>query len=246
MLSVNQIIQGDCLEILPQVVDNSVDLILADLPYNLTQAEWDQEIDLNRLWIQFRRIIKERGAIICTASGIFTGKLMMSAPDLFKYSLVWKKNKVTGWLNAKKMPMRAHEDILVFYKKLPKFNPQKTSGHKPVNSYTKNTSDGENYGATKLGIKGGGSTERYPTSIIEIPVVNNDNPNKKHSTEKPVELGEYLIKSYSDPGMTVLDPTCGSGAFLVAAKNLGRNWIGIELDSVIVKESKSRLDGTSK
>jgi len=246
MLSVNQIIHGDCLEILPQVADKSIDLILADLPYNLTQAEWDLEIDLNKLWIQFRRIIKERGAIICMASGIFTGKLMMSAPDLFKYSLVWKKNKVTGWLNAKKMPMRAHEDILVFYKKLPKFNPQKTSGHKPVNSYTKNTSDGENYGATKLGIKGGGSTERYPTSIIEIPVVNNDNPNKKHSTEKPVELGEYLIKSYSEPGMTVLDPTCGSGAFLVAAKNLNRYWIGIELDSDMVKESRSRLDGTSK
>lgn len=237
----NSLHLGDCLKLLPQVPDRSIDLILTDLPYGYTQNSWDQVISMQPLWEQFRRVIKDKGAIILTSYGLFSAQLILAAPDIYKYSLVWQKNKSSGFLNAKKQPLRNHEDILVFYKKQPTYNPQKTSGHKPVNSFTHHVNS-SNYGKTQIGWSGGGSTERYPTSIISIPVLNNDSPDKIHPTQKPVELGEYLIRTYSQAGDLVLDCACGAGSFLVAAKRLQRNYIGMEVEPIFFEHTKLRLE----
>ena len=171
----------------------------------------------------------------------FTSLLICSNPKWFKYELIWHKNKSTGFLNAKKQPLRNHESIVVFYNKQPTYNPQKTTGHKPVNSYTKHTSDGSNYGATKLGITGGGSTERYPVSVLNFSVVNNDSEEKYHPTQKPIDMCEYLIKTYSNVGDTILDNSMGSGTTGVAAKRLNRKFIGIEKDDNYYKIASDRI-----
>lgn len=233
----NKVILGDCLEKMLDIPDRTVDLILSDPPYGITQNSWDTPINLEKLWIQYRRILKDKGVVALTSSGLLTAKLILSAPDLYKYSLVWKKNKPRGFLNAKKQPLRAHEDVLIFYKKLGTYNPQKTTGHSPTHSFTKHSGDGSNYGATKLGISGGGSTERYPTSVIEIPVVNKTS----HPTQKPVELGRWLIETYTNPGDLVLDNACGSGSFLVAAAQLNRQFLGIEINEDYFKIANARL-----
>ncbi|MFF2528556.1 DNA-methyltransferase [Brevibacillus sp. NPDC058079] len=238
----NTIILGDCLKVMQQIDSRSIDLIIADLPYGITQNEWDEPLDLPELWSEYERIIKDNGAIILTAAQPFTSKLVMSNPLLFKYEIIWQKNKSTGFLNAKKMPLRAHESILVFYKKLPTYNPQKTKGHKPVNSYTKHTSDGTNYRETKTGITGGGQTDRYPTTVLQIPVVNNDSREKIHPTQKPVELLEYLIKTFSNPGDLVLDNCAGSGSTGEAAKRTGRDYILIEKEFAYVEAARRRLE----
>lgn len=241
----NKVLQKNCLDVLPQISDKSIDLILCDLPYGVTRNKWDRVIPLDKLWVQYKRIIKDKGVIALTAQGLFSAKLVNAAEDIFRYSLVWKKNKPRGFLNAKRQPMRIHEDILIFYKKQPTYNPQKTQGHPPVHSYTKHSSDGSNYGKTKLGFSGGGSTERYPTSILEIPVVKESV--LIHPTQKPVLLGEWLIKSYTNEGDLVLDNACGSGSFLVAAKKLKRNYIGMENDGKYAAQADKRLkalDGT--
>ncbi|WP_397548128.1 DNA-methyltransferase [Rossellomorea marisflavi] len=215
-----------------KIQNKSIDMILCDLPYGVTnQNKWDQIIPFDKLWEQYNRIIKDNGAIVLTAVKPFSAMLIMSNPKMYRYDIIWKKNKSTGFLNAKKMPLRSHEEILVFYKKLPTYNPQKTEGHKPANTYTKNTSDGSNYGRTKTGISGGGQTDRYPTSIIDIKVMNNDDPDKWHPTQKPVELFEWLIKTYTDEGDLVLDNCMGSGTTALACINTGRNFIGFELDT---------------
>lgn len=233
----NQIHLGDCFKLLPKVTDKSVDLILSDPPYGITQNSWDRRFNLEKLWAEYTRIIKDTGVIALTSSGILSAELILSAPKLYKYSLIWKKNKPRGFLNAKKQPLRSHEDILIFYKKLGTYNPQKTTGHLPTHSYTKHTSDGSNYGATKQGISGGGSTERYPTSILEFPVENKP----LHPTQKPVSLGRWLIETYTNPGDLVLDNACGSGSFLVAAAQLNRNFLGMEIDPAYHKISTDRL-----
>lgn len=238
----NTIIQGDCFEVMPRIETGSVDLIICDLPYGITQNEWDKPLDLARLWSEYERVIKENGAIILTAAQPFTSQLVMSNPRLFRYEIIWQKNKTTGFLNAKKMPLRAHESILVFYKKLPTYNPQKTTGHKPVNSYTKRTSDGSNYGETKAGITGGGQTDRYPTTVLQVPVVNNDSREKIHPTQKPVELLEYLIKTFSNPGDLVLDNCAGSGSTGEAAKRTGRDFILIEKEAEYVEACRRRIE----
>jgi len=224
---------GDCIELMKEIGDKSIDMILCDLPYQVTQNKWDVIIPFDKLWEQYERIIKDNGAIVLTAVQPFTSMLIMSNPKLFRYDWVWEKNKSTGFLNAKKMPLRQHESIVVFYKKLPTYNPQKTTGHKPANSYTKNTSDGSNYGKTKLGVTGGGQTDRYPTSIQKFKVVNNDNSgkNKYHPTQKPVEMFEYLIKTYSNEGDIILDNCMGSGTTAIAAVKTRRKFIGIEKES---------------
>jgi len=233
------VLQVNCLDALPKIGDKSIDLILCDLPYGVTQNKWDRVIPLDKLWVQYKRIIKDKGVIALTAQGLFSAKLVNAAEDIFRYSLVWKKNKPRGFLNANRQPMRVHEDILIFYKKQPTYNPQKTRGHPPVHSYTKHSSDGSNYGKTKLGFSGGGSTERYPTSILEIPVVNESA--LIHPTQKPILLGEWLIKSYTNEGDLVLDNACGSGSFLVAAKKLKRDYIGMENDGKYAAQAEKRL-----
>ena len=240
---INDIVCGDCLSIMTELPDKCIDMILCDLPYGVTaRNEWDNIIPFIPLWNQYKRLIKDNSVIALTATQPFASKLISSNIGMFKYDLIWHKNKKTGFLNAKKMPLREHEIILIFYNKPPIYNPQKTTGHKPVNSFTKHTSDGTNYGKTNLGIKGGGQTDRYPTSIIKIPVVNNDSKEKMHPTQKPVELFEYLIKTYTNENMLILDNCVGSGTTCVAALNLNRKFIGIDINQEYCDLAKNRIN----
>lgn len=227
-----QLFQGDCLEVMKGIPDKSIDLVLTDIPYGTTRCSWDNIIPMEPMWKELKRITKPESAIVLFGSQPFTSILISSNLSMYKYNWIWEKNKSTGFLNAKKQPLRATEDICVFYNKQPTYNPQKTTGHKPVNSFTKHTSDGETMGATKIGISGGGQTDRYPTNIIRIPVMNNDGSHgeKAHPTQKPVALMEYLIKTYSNEGNIVLDFTMGSSTTAIASLNTNRNFIGIEKD----------------
>lgn len=206
-----------------------------------TKNKWDEIIPLEPLWKEYKRVIKDKGAIVLFAVKPFSAQLIMSNPKMYRYDIIWSKNKSTGFLNAKRMPLRSHEEILVFYKKLPTYHPQKTTGHKPTNSYTKHTSDGSNYGKTKQGITGGGNTDRYPTSILEIPVMNNDDKDKFHPTQKPVKLLEWLVETYTNENEIVLDTCMGSGTTAVACKNTDRQFIGFELDKEYIHLANKRL-----
>lgn len=239
---IDHILCGDCLDLMRFIPDKSIDMILADLPFGVTQNHWDSVIPFDPLWIAYKRIIKDHGAIVLMAVNPFAAQLIGSNLDMFRYDLVWCKNKSTGFLNAKKMPMRKHELILVFYKKLPIYNPQKTQGHEPAHAYTKHTSDGTNYGETKIGWKGGGQTDRYPTSLIQIPVMNNDHPDKKHSVQKPIALFESLVRTYTNVGMLVLDNVIGLGTTALAATNTGRHFIGMDKDPLFCDEARDRIE----
>lgn len=242
MLEKNKIYNMDCIEGMKEISDESIDFIFCDLPYGVTNNDWDSIIPLDELWEQYNRIIKNNGAIALTAVQPFTSILVASNYKMFRYEWIWKKNKFTGFLNAKKMPLKQHESVLIFYKKLPDYNPQKTTGHKPVNSFTKHTSDGTNYGKTKKGIKGGGQTDRYPTSILEIPVINNDNKEKFHPTQKPVELVEYFIKTYTNEGDTVLDNCMGSASTAIASIKTNRHFIGFETNQEYYIKASERIE----
>ena len=168
----NSVINADCLEAMKYIKDKSVDLILADLPYGSTKAVFDSQIDLVKLWEQYKRIIKDNGAILLFAQTPFDKVLGASNLEMLKYEWIWEKTQATGFLNAKKMPMKSHENILVFYKKLPMYNPQKTYGHKPINTYTKLAkvqNKTELYGEVKQDVSGGGDTDRYPRSVLVFP-----------------------------------------------------------------------------
>lgn len=200
----NRIFLGDCLDRLSFFPAKCIDCIACDLPYQVTQNEWDSLINLEQLWIEYKRIIKDNGVIVLTATQPFASQLISSNPKMFKYDLIWVKNKSSGHLNAKRMPLRQHESILVFYNKPPTYNPQKSTGHEPVHAYTKHV-DSSNYGATQYGFSGGGSTERHPTSVLQFKVLNNDAPERFHPTQKPVELFEWIIQTYTNEGDLVLD-----------------------------------------
>ena len=236
----NNLMLGDCLERMKEIESGSVDMVLADPPYGTTACKWDSIIDLPLMWEQLKRIIKPNGAIVITAQSPYDKVLGCSNLPMLKYEWVWEKPAATGHLNAKKMPMKAHENILTFYNKLPTYNPQKTLGHKPTNSYTKkNNADGECYGNT-VSVSGGGNTDRYPRSVQ---VFSSDKQKLKlHPTQKPVALMEYLIKTYTNEGETVLDFTMGSGTTGVAAKNLNRKFIGIEMDEGYFNIAKKRIE----
>lgn len=223
-----------------KIEDKSVDMVLCDLPYGTTQNKWDSIIPLDMLWKQYNRIIKDNGVIVLTAQTPFDKVLGNSNLKMLRYEWIWEKTTATGHLNAKRMPMKAHENILVFYKKLPTYNPQMTVGHKPVNSYTKHQDDGSNYGKTKAGISGGGSTERYPRSIQ---IFKTDKQKLAiHPTQKPVALFEYLIKTYTNEGDVVLDSCIGSGTTVIAAINTNRKYIGYELDKTYFDKSQERIE----
>jgi site-specific DNA-methyltransferase (adenine-specific) len=229
--SVNRTYFGDCLEVMKIVPDKRVDLICADIPYGTTNCKWDSIIDLPKMWMQYERIIKDNGAIVLFAQTPFDKVLGASNLKLLKYEWIWEKTQATGHLNAKKMPMKAHENILVFYKNLPTYNPQKTYGHSPINSYTKYIATQNNteiYGEMKREIKGGGETDRYPRSVQVF--ASDKQKSYLHPTQKPLALVEYLIKTYTNEGDLVLDNTSGSGTTGLAAKNLNRNYIMIEND----------------
>jgi site-specific DNA-methyltransferase (adenine-specific) len=234
---------GDCLDIIPKNIDDkSVDLILCDLPYGTTRCKWDTVIDLERLWVEYNRIIKPNGAILLFAQTPFDKVLGASNLKMLKYEWIWEKTQATGFLNAKKMPMKSHENILVFYDKKPKYNPQKTNNHKPINSYTKYVTTQNNtelYGKMNKEIKGGGETDRYPRSVLKF--ASDKQKSCLHPTQKPLALCEYLIKTYTDEGGLVLDNAAGSGTTGLAAKNLKRDFILIEKEEKYYNVIQERL-----
>ena len=242
-MKLDYIKQGDCLELMKKIPNKSIDMILCDLPYGTTQAKWDSIIPLDKLWEQYNRIIKDNGAIVLFAQTPFDKVLGVSNLQMLKYEWIWEKTQATGHLNAKKMPMKAHENLLVFYKKLPTYNPQKTTGHTPMHSYTKRVevqNNTELYGRMNKEISGGGDTDRYPRSVLIYP--SDKQTNHLHSTQKPLALCEYMIRTYTNEGDLVLDNCMGSGTTGVAALNLNRNFIGMELDENYFNIAKERIE----
>lgn len=234
-----QLLQGDCLKVMNLIPDGSVDMVLCDLPYGTTQNKWDCPIDLDKLWKHYNRIIKKNGCIALFAQCPFDKVLGFGNLKMLRYEWIIEKTKATGHLNAKKAPLKAHENVLIFYKRKPVYHPQMTEGHTPVHSYTKHTTDGSCYGQTKTGISGGGSTKRYPRDVITFKW--DTQKSALHPTQKPVALLEYLIKTYTNKGDTVLDNCMGSGSTGVACVNTDRNFIGIELDEKYFKIAKERI-----
>jgi DNA modification methylase len=232
--------RGDCLDVMSSLADCSVDLVLSDVPYGQTQNAWDVPIPFEPMWEQLRRIAKPNAAIILMAAQPFSSKLVCSNLRDYRYDLIWKKNKPTGFLNAKKQPLRIHEHAQVFYRKPPFYQPQMTTGHKPGN-FARRTKHSTNYGV-QTPTEYGGSTERYPTSVIEIPIINNDDPDKHHPTQKPVDLMAWMIRSYSTRGQTVLDFAAGSGTTAVAALREGRHYVCIEKEAGYFEMAGRRID----
>jgi len=242
-METNVCYQGDCLEVMKGIEDKSIDMILCDLPYGAlnkgnVNAKWDSVIPFKPLWEQYERIIKDNGAIILFGQGMFSAELMISNKKLWRYNLIWKKgNRISGFLNSKRQPLRNHEDILVFSKRQTVYNPQMTIGeknHKKGGGNHKNTQ--RCYGKlidtpTIL------TNEKYPISILDF---DREHP-PIHPTQKPVALFEYLIKTYTNEGELVLDNTAGSGTTGVACKNTNRNFILIEQDENYCDIIKERV-----
>lgn len=230
--------QGDCLELMKDIPDKSVDCIITDLPYGTTQCKWDTIIPFEPLWKQYNRIIKDNGAIVLFGTEPFSSHLRLSNLKNYKYDWIWDKVKGTGFLNAKRQPMRNHELISVFYKKQCTYNPQKTYGHKMKKSYRSKDLQTDVYGEMKNDYTYE-STERYPRSIQ---VFSTDTQNSSlHPTQKPVALIEYLIKTYTNDGELVFDSCMGSGTTGVACINTNRRFIGIELDNNYFEIAKNRI-----
>ncbi|WP_438497136.1 DNA-methyltransferase [Paenibacillus sp. IHBB 3054] len=236
----NQIINADCFDVFPDIETGSVDMILCDLPYGTTQSPWDSVLPFDRLWSAYERIIKDNGAIVLFAKAPFDKALAASNMRLFRYEWIWEKNKATGHLNKGMMPLQAHENILVFYKRPPTYSAQMSQGHKPMNAATNNHRSSV-YGNGVPWSNPAGSTDRYPRSVLYYPVVNNDDPERIHPNQKPVELCEYLIRTYTNPGETVLDNCAGSCTTALAAVRTGRNYIAIERDERHAADGLSRL-----
>ena len=232
---------GDCLQLLPGVAANSVDLIATDPPYGSTQCAWDAPLPLDTLWSEFQRILAPGGCVVMTATMPFAAVVTASNLPWFRHDIVWVKNRATGHLNAKRRPLRIHEHVLVFSPGRHVYNPQKTTGHKPVNPfYTRNS--GECFGKAERNTQGGGQTSRYPLSVQHFPVVSNIGKSRLHATQKPLELFEWIVMTYSNPGDLVLDCCCGSGTTGLASLRLGRGFIGMELDAACYETARARLE----
>lgn len=240
-----QLIKGDCLVEMQNIPDKSIDAIICDLPYGTTACKWDSIIDLDLLWCQYNRVIKDNGAIVLTAAQPFTSALVMSNPKIFKYEWIWQKSHPTGHLNSKKQPMRQHESICVFYKKQCTYNPQmikksyldkrtKSGQFKKVDVYNSFTKVDRQIDVT----------DGYPKTIQYFATPFKGGEGGLHPTQKPVALFEYLIKTYTNEGDTVLDNAMGSGTTGVACKNLNRSFIGIEMDDKYFEIAKERINNT--
>lgn len=231
----------DCLEGMKRIPDGSVDMILCDLPYGVTKNKWDTVIPFDKLWEQYRRIIKKNGAIILFSEGIFMAKLMMSNPSMWRYNLIWDKVLTSGFLNANRMPLRQHEQLCVFYKKQPTYNPQKRTGAKSHSKGVKKTCANNNYG--DYSFVDNGDTHgnlKFPTSILRY---QKTHPSKSiHPTEKPVSLCAELIRTYTNVGETVLDNCMGTGSTGVAAIRCGRQFIGFDTNTEYYEIAKRRIE----
>jgi site-specific DNA-methyltransferase (adenine-specific) len=230
----------DCLELLKTLPDNSVDLMLQDPPYGVTQNEWDNAPDLSVLWPEWLRVCKDNAAIVFTAQQPFSTDLINSNRKYFRYDLIWEKSRCTGFLNANRMPMRSHEHILIFYKELPTFNPQKTKGNPNHISNGKISSKGKNnnYGNFEQLVRYR-TEDKFPKSVIFFE--QNDPNIISHPTQKPIDLMRYLIRTYSNPGDMVFDGYSGSGTVADACLMEGRNCIAAELNKEYYEYSIERL-----
>lgn len=240
-MSFIQLMRGDCLEQMKNIGTGTVDMILADLPYGTTMCKWDSIIPFEPMWAEIERITTDNAAILLFAAAPFDKVLACSNLKLFRHEWIWEKPAATGFFNAKKMPLKAHENVLVFYKSLPTYNPQKTTGHTRKISKAK-VVQSEHYGK-QVGVKHYDSTERYPRSVITFS--SDKQFNNLHPTQKPVALCEYLISTYTNKGDMVLDFCMGSGTSGVAAKNLQRDFIGIEQDGTYFEIAEDRITNSS-
>ena len=227
--------KGDCLEIMRNIPDKSIDMILCDLPYGKTHNKWDSIISLDKLWEQYNRIIKDNGAITLFAQTPFDKVLGVSNLKMLKYEWIWEKEQGTGFLNAKKMPLKNHENILIFYKKPPIYNPQMKKG-KPY-TLERNTFT-VNYGKQVDMVRTENTGERYPLTILKF----KRDKEKLHPTQKPIALLEYLIKTYTNEGEIVLDNCMGSGSTGIACLRTNRNFIGIEKDDKYFDMAYNRIN----
>lgn len=233
--------QGDCLEIMKSIKDHSVDMVLCDLPYGTTQNKWDSVIPLDLLWREYRRIIKPNGVIALSSQGIFTARLIMSNEAWFKYKFVWVKSKATNFLNARKQPLRQHEDICIFYGRQPDYRPVMSPGE-PYDKGTRKAQYTGSYGDFKPShVRSDG--ERYPTDTLYCKTAESEAGGRVwHPTQKPVALGRYLIRMFTKEGDVILDNAFGSGSFLVAAAYEGRRFIGIEKNEEVHLFKEQRID----
>lgn len=239
----NKIFLGDCLDIMSRATPKSIDMVLCDLPYGTTKAKWDCPLDLLELWNCYDKLVKDNGVVVLFAQVPFNIKLGMSNLPCLRYEWIWEKTQATGHLNAKRMPMKAHENILVFYKNLPIYNPQKTQGHErkvSMAQHKQNTQSNQSelYNPYDK-FTDYDSTERYPRSVLKFP--SDKQKIALHPTQKPVALLEYLIKTYTNEGDIVLDNCMGSGSTIIAAINIKRKYIGIEKDEKYFNIAKERI-----
>jgi len=239
MFFMNKILHGDCIEILKDIPDDSIDMVLCDLPYGTTQCKWDIVISMDELWKAYNRVCKRNAPMIFTAAQPFTSALIMSNPRYFKYTWVWEKSKATGYLNAKKMPMRAHEDVCVFYRKPPVYNPQMTQGQ-PYNK-GKAHRPTDVYGSQVSTLVKNDTGLRYPRTVQYFKTAESEGK-VHHPTQKPLNLFRYLIKTYTNEGDVVLDNCIGSGTTAIAAIKEKRNFVGIEMDEKYVSISRQRIE----
>ena len=235
-MKVDYIKQGDCLELMKEIPDGSVDMILCDLPYGTTKNKWDCIIPFQALWENYERIIKQNGAIVLFCDGMFTANLIKSNTKNWRYNLVWDKQRGCDFLNANVKPLKSHEDIAVFYKKKPTYNKQYWYS-KPYKK-TKNGSLSDNYGKRKEAWTESEDGKRNPISILSYP----RDGSREHPTQKPVAMLEYLIKTYTNEGEVILDNCMGSGSTCVACKNTNRHYIGFELDEKYFEIAKKRIE----
>lgn len=239
-----KLLQGDCLELMKDIPDGSIDMILCDLPYGTTACKWDSVIPFEPLWEQYKRIIKDNGAIVLTASQPFTSALVMSNPKMFGYEWIWEKSKASNFLLARKQVLKAHESVLVFSKETPNYFPQKTKG----NPYK---GDGRSKKGSKSDVvnnvpnptfRNDNEGDRFPRSVQYFKTAESEKVGALHPTQKPVALMEYLIRTYTNEGETVLDNCMGSGTTGVACINTNRNFIGIEKDENYFSIAKNRIE----
>ena len=235
----DRIFQGDCLEILPSFPAASIDMILCDLPYGTTQNKWDSVIPLDSLWAEYMRVLKPNGAVVLTSQGVFTAKLILSNPNWFKYKLVWVKSKPTNFLNAKVQPLRKHEDVCVFYGRRSTYNPVMGEGVPYDKGVRKNQLSGSYGDFRPVHVQSDG--KRYPTDVVYFKTAESEGE-VWHPTQKPVELGRYLVKTFSNPGDLVLDNAFGSGSFLLAAALEGRHFVGIEKNESVALFKDKKID----
>ena len=233
------LIEGDCLETMSHIPAHSINLILCDLPYGTTQNSWDSVIPLDKLWRHYRRILAPKGVVALMGQGSFTARLILSQEEMFKYKIAWVKSKPTNFLNAKKQPLRKHEDVCIFYAQQPNYTPQMSPGDPYDKGVRKNQLTGS-YGDFKPShVKSDGG--RYPTDVVYFKTAESEG-RVWHPTQKPVELGRYLTRTYTQLGDLVLDNCFGSASFLVAAAMEGRDSIGIEINKDIAEFKKESMD----